>query len=122
MPGGKIEDGETYKQTVIREVKEETELDVTQIYDKGYLPIIYDNIIFRFKIVIADVTGIINTDLDDNKAMWINIKDLLEKDKKMASIKLIELEDFNNLSKCIYNIYCEKEHRIKYVENISSQF
>ncbi len=122
LPGGKIEEGETYKQAVIREVKEETGLDVTQTYDKGYLQIIYDNIIFRFKIVMVNVTGIINTDLEDNKAMWINIKNLLGKDKKMASIKLLELEDFNSLSKCIYNIYCEKDHGIKYVENISSQF
>lgn len=39
IPGGKIEDGEVAEQTAIREMKEETGIDIRNLKHKGFMTI-----------------------------------------------------------------------------------
>lgn len=48
IPGGKIEEGETPEQTAIREMYEETGMDVKNLKNKGNLTIEYPDRKFEF--------------------------------------------------------------------------
>lgn len=54
IPGGKIEEGETAKQAAIREMKEETGLEVTNLIHKGLITIEYPTRKIIFEVFVTN--------------------------------------------------------------------
>lgn len=86
LPGGSPEENETFEETLIREIKEETNFSVTQITNQRQLSVIFSDFtpqsgkkgVLKHDAVLFDVTveGEISQDgdgLDSNGAVWIDI-------------------------------------------------
>ncbi len=90
IPGGKIEDGETPVKTVIREMKEETGLDVQNLKYKGNMIIEYPSRIFDFDVFITNEFDGETQEFEDNTSEWMDIKELLQKEKILSNIMLLD--------------------------------
>ena len=113
IPGGKIEDGETSSQASIREVKEETGIQIISQKYKGNVIIEYPNMIFDFDVYIVKEYDGIPAEFAENDSMWINIDELLKKDKKFASIEILK---YINLEDIKLKIYVDENHNLLKVE------
>ena len=113
IAGGKIEDGETSSQASIREVKEETGIQIISQKYKGNVIIEYPNMIFDFDVYIVKEYDGIPAEFAENDSMWINIDELLKKDKKFASIEILK---YINLEDIKLKIYVDENHNILKVE------
>ena len=120
IPGGKIENDEQPIQTAIREVFEETTLNVDKLERKGNLIVEYPDRIFDFEIFIAKKFDGTPTDLQENSSEWIDIEKLLSCKKILSNIQLLNekyiryLKDDNSDFKI--HIYVDKDENI---ENIN---
>ena len=90
IPGGKIEEGETPEQTAIREMKEETGLRIKNLKYKGNTTIEYPNRIFAFDVFICDECEGEPQDFEENTSEWIEINELLKKEKILSSIMILD--------------------------------
>lgn len=81
IPGGKIEKEELPEQTAIREMKEETGLDVTKLKYKGNMIIEYPDRIFNFVVFVATEAEGKPQEYEENSSEWIEIQELLQKEK-----------------------------------------
>lgn len=90
LPGGKIEEGETTKQAAIREFQEETGMLVSDLQRRGHMTIEYPNRIFSFEVFIAKTYSGEPTDFPENSSEWIEILDVLAKEKKLAVFILLD--------------------------------
>ena len=120
IPGGKIEEGENPEEAAIREMKEETGLIVTNLKLKGKMKIEYPKKIFELLIFIAyEFEGRVQ-EFEENTSEWIEINELLNKEKKLSNIMLLEKEYINGLigDKCsfIMNIEVDDDENIKNIE------
>lgn len=97
IPGGKIEEGEQPEQTAIREMQEETGIIVKDLKNKGNLTIEYPDRKFEFVVFLADDYQGKPLQFEDNSSAWIDINDLLQKEKILASIQLLKKEYINGL-------------------------
>lgn len=97
IPGGKIEEGELPEQTAIREMQEETGIIVKDLKNKGNLTIEYPDRKFEFVVFLADDYQGKPLQFEDNSSAWIDINDLLQKEKILASIQLLKKEYINGL-------------------------
>ncbi len=90
IPGGKIENMELPKETAIREVKEETGLKIKNLNYKGNMIIEYPNRIFDFDVFVCnDCEGELQ-EFEENTAEWMEIKDLLQKEKILSNIMILD--------------------------------
>lgn len=97
IPGGKIEEGELPEQTAIREMQEETGIIVKDLKNKGNLTIEYPDRKFEFVVFLADDYQGKPLQFEDNSSAWIDINELLQKEKILASIQLLKKEYINGL-------------------------
>lgn len=89
IPGGKIEEGETAEQAAIREMKEETGIEVNDLERKGNLIIEYPTRKLIFDIFITHTYQGEPKETADNFSTWIAIEQLFQKEKILAGMVLL---------------------------------
>lgn len=90
IPGGKIEEGEIPTQTAIREMKEETGITVKNLKYKGIMTVEYPDRKFVFDTFVASEYEGEAQEFEENTSEWINIKELLQKEKILSNIMILD--------------------------------
>ena len=103
IPGGKIEEGENPEQTAIREMKEETGLEVRNLKYKGNMIIEYANRIFDFDVFFTNESEGEPQEFEENTSEWIEINDLLQKEKILSNIMILDKFFIKGLIEDKYN-------------------
>ena len=89
--GGHIEEGETKEQALIREIKEETGLDVTHYDYRGELLFVnndFEEVMYLY--LVDEVSGEI-TDCDEGELTWIKEEDLMKLNMWEGDYKFLPL-------------------------------
>ena len=90
IPGGKIEEGESPKQTAIREMKEQTGIEIQNLKYKGIMTIEYPDRLFIFDTFITKEYEGEPQEFEENTSEWIDIDELLKKEKILSNIILLD--------------------------------
>ena len=116
LPGGQIEKGETALEACIREMKEETGLEVKDAIYKGTLVIESPEKTFDLKLfIIKDYCGQVVEELEENLCMWLNIEKYLAKEKLYANAIVLDkffYKALNGDKEFILNIVVDKNDKI----------
>lgn len=99
IPGGKIELGETPEEAAIREMKEETGIDVLNLTQKGFFEVEYPDRKFSFNVFIANEYQGNLQNFEENISEWINIDELLNKEKILSNVLMLD----EKINKALYD-------------------
>lgn len=107
IPGGKIEKNEYPRDTAIREFKEETGMYIKNLTFKGKMIIKYPDRKFYFDLFRTNTYQGTPQDFKENTSQWIDIPELLAKQKRLATILLLDKQYISYLldDKNIINMY-----------------
>lgn len=103
IPGGKIEKGETPEEAAIREMKEETGIKVKKLKSKGKMIIEYPKRIFNLTIFFSAECEGEPQEFEENTSEWIDIEELLKKEKRLSNIMILDKDYINGLIDDKYN-------------------
>ena len=103
IPGGKIEEGENPEQTAIIEMKEETGIKVRNLKYKGNMIVEYPNRIFDFDVFITNESEGKPQEYEENTSEWIGIRELLQKEKILSNIIILDRFFIKGLTNEKYN-------------------
>lgn len=103
IPGGKIEKTEIPEEAAIREMKEETGLEVKNLKLKGRMKIEYPKKVFNLSIFICREFEGKPQEFEENTSGWIDIDELLKKERKLSNIMLLEKSYIKGLIDDRYN-------------------
>ena len=103
IPGGKIEKGETPEEAAIREMKEETGIKVKKLKSKGKMIIEYPKRIFNLTIFFSAECEGEPQEFEENSSEWIDIEELLKKEKRLSNIMILDKDYINGLIDDKYN-------------------
>ena len=114
IPGGKIEEGETGVEAAIREVKEETGIEVSNLEEAGIVIIEYPDRIYNMKVFVTSYYRGNARNNEENDAFFINIEDLLKEKKRYAITYLLdtEFEDYFNNRKVNVKFNVDNNHNV----------
>lgn len=96
FPGGKIEDGESSSEALIRELKEELELDVQVLHELGQYPFSYKAGAINLHIFVAQALVEPKTSVDVHVFQWIKAEHI--DPEILAPADREPLKDFLKLS------------------------
>lgn len=99
LPGGKIEEGETALIGVLREVKEELDVEAIEPEEVGTLIVEYPERTFNLKIFVAHQHQGEIQETEENTSYWLPIDELIKKSNCLPSILLLQPEYRYLLSK-----------------------
>ncbi len=118
IPGGKIEERETLEQAAIREMKEETGIKIKNFKYRGNMIIEYPNRIFDFEVFICNECEGKPQDFEENTSEWIEINELLKKEKILSNIMILDRFFIKGLTdeKCKFKMQIQVDEK----ENILS--
>ena len=114
IPGGKIEEGETGVEAAIREVKEETGIEVCNLEEVGNVVIEYPDRIYNMEVFVTSYYRGNVRNNEENDAFFLDIKDLLKEKKRYAITYLLdnEVEDSFNNRKVNVKFNVDSNHNI----------
>ena len=114
IPGGKIEEGETGVEAAIREVKEETGIEVCNLEEVGNVVIEYPDRIYNMEVFVTSYYRGNVRNNEENDAFFLDIKDLLKEKKRYAITYLLdtEFEDYFNNRKVNVKFNVDSNHNI----------
>lgn len=118
IPGGKIEAGETAEEAAIREMKEETGITIQNLTYKGLMTIEYPDRKYILDTFVADEYIGEPKEFEENTSEWIMINKLLEEEKILAGITILDkffikaLTD-NNSNFTMHIVVDEQENILK---------
>lgn len=106
FPGGKINNGESITKSMIREVKEETGLDITNLELCGVKNWYNEeknerSIVFLYQT--KKFTGNLISETEEGKNYWISEEELLKKELADNFDIMLKVFTKNNFSEMIYN-------------------
>lgn len=114
IPGVKIEEGETGVEAAIREVREETGIEVNNLEEVGNVVIEYPDRIYNMNVFVAnDYKG--NTrNNKENDAFFLDIEYLLKEKKRYAITYLLdtEFEDYFYNRKVNVKFNVDSNHKV----------
>lgn len=90
IPGGKIEYAENPKETAIREMKEETGINIKKLQHKGNMIVEYPHRKFIFDVFLSNEYEGEPQEFEENTSEWIDIKELLQKQKILSNIMILD--------------------------------
>lgn len=114
IPGGKIEDNETAEEAAIREFKEETGMNIYDPQYAGNLIVEYPDRIYDLYVFIVSTYNGVPHKKFQNTSEWIEIDELLKKEKKFAEIYLLDelhYYDLLNITKFSWHFISDKNHK-----------
>lgn len=106
FPGGKVEKKESILASVIREVKEETGLEVSQLSFSGIKKLYDEKSDFRYLVFLYQTetfTGSLLEGTDEGRLSWMNLDELT--DKNCAAGFSVTLDVFTKTEKMEHYIY-----------------
>lgn len=90
FPGGKIEEGETQEQALIREIKEELELDITNLNYLTNVEYDYPNFHLKMHCFICEICGGTLSLNAHNDAKWVLLEELSSQKWVPADVEVVE--------------------------------
>lgn len=119
IPGGKIEMDETPQMAAVREFKEETGINISQLEKLGNIIVEYPDRIYNMEIFIANKYNGFPQEFDENESFWISIDDLLKEQNRYAITYLLHPEFQNEFKSKNISIkfLVDDNHKVISIQN-----